>query len=90
MGKDNGLDQKAGNKAMEQVEAWRRMGQLPFPSASAEQIKGINNTLNYPPKGSPEAAPRSRKPLENLVSKSLTKGAGAKVRRLPVASSCST
>jgi MscS family membrane protein len=57
MGKDTGLNKEAGNKAMEQVEAWRRTGQLPFPSASPEQIKEINNTLDYPPRGSPQAAP---------------------------------
>ena len=57
MGKDTGLNKEAGNKAMAQVEAWRRTGQLPFPSASPEQIKDINNTLDYPPRGSPEAGP---------------------------------
>jgi len=57
MGRDNGLDEEAGKKAMEQIEAWRRAGQLPFPNASPEQIKDINNTLDYPPRGSPEAGP---------------------------------
>ncbi|MCP4334219.1 MAG: mechanosensitive ion channel family protein [Gammaproteobacteria bacterium] len=53
MGKDNGLDEETGKRAMEKVEAWRRTGQLPFPSASPEQIKSINDTLDYPPRGSP-------------------------------------
>ncbi|MFA9419221.1 MAG: mechanosensitive ion channel family protein [Gammaproteobacteria bacterium] len=57
MGKDNGLDEETGKNAMEQVEAWRRTGQLPFPNPSPEQIKSINDTLDYPPKGSPEASP---------------------------------
>jgi len=57
MGKDNGLNEEAGKQAMAQVETWRRTGQLPFPSPSPEQIKDINNTLDYPPRGSPEAGP---------------------------------
>jgi len=61
MGKDNGLDEAAGRKAMEQVEAWRRSGQLPFPNPSPEVLKSINDTLDFPPRGSPEA---SREDLE--------------------------
>jgi MscS family membrane protein len=56
LGKDNGLDEEAGKKAMEQVEAWRRSGQLPFPDPSPELLESINDTLDYPPRGSPEAA----------------------------------
>ena len=61
MGKDNGLDEAAGRKAMEQVEAWRRSGQLPFPNPSPEVLESINDTLDFPPRGSPEA---SREDLE--------------------------
>jgi len=56
MGKDNGLDEETGKKAMEQVEAWRRSGQLPFPNPSPEVLESINDTLDYPPRGSAEAA----------------------------------
>jgi MscS family membrane protein len=56
MGKDNGLNEEAGKKAMEQVEAWRRSGQLPFPNPSPEVLESINDTLDFPPRGSPEAA----------------------------------
>jgi MscS family membrane protein len=55
MGKDHGLDEEAGRKAMEQVEAWRRAGQLPFPNPSPEVLESINDTLDFPPRGSPEA-----------------------------------
>jgi MscS family membrane protein len=55
MGKDNGLDEEAGKKAMEKVQAWRRSGQLPFPRFSPNQIESLYDTLDYPPKGSPEA-----------------------------------
>ena len=56
MGKDSGLKEEAGKKAMEQVEAWRRSGQLPFPNPSPEVLESINDTLDYPPRGSAEAA----------------------------------
>ena len=52
MGKDNGLDEETGKKAMEQVEAWRRSGQLPFPDPSPEALESISDTLDYPPRGS--------------------------------------
>ena len=55
LGKDNGLDEEASKKAMEQVEAWRRSGQLPFPNPAPEVLESINDTLDYPPRGSPEA-----------------------------------
>jgi len=55
MGKDNGLGEEIGKNAMEHVQAWRRSGQLPFPRFSPEQLEGFNDTLDYPPRGSPEA-----------------------------------
>ena len=55
MGKDNGLDEETGKKAKEHVQAWRRSGQLPFPRLSPERLERINDTLDYPPRGSPEA-----------------------------------
>ena len=55
MGKDRGLDEETGKNAMEHVRAWRRSGQLPFPRFSPSQLERIDDTLDYPPKGSPEA-----------------------------------
>ena len=55
LGKDKGLDEETSNKAMEQVEAWRRSGQLPLPNPSQEQLASINDTLDYPPRGSSAA-----------------------------------
>lgn len=55
MGKDSGIDEEAGKKATEQVRAWRRSGKLPFPRFSPERLDSIDDTLDYPPKGSPEA-----------------------------------
>ena len=39
---------------MANVEEWRRKGQLPFPRLKAEEIEGLEGTLDYPPRGSPE------------------------------------
>lgn len=55
MGKDDGLDEETGKKAMEHVRAWRRSGRLPFPRYSPEHLESIDDTLDYPPRGSPEA-----------------------------------
>ena len=55
MGKDGGLNEEARKKAIEQVEAWRLSGQLPFPTPSPERLQSINDTLDYPPRGSHEA-----------------------------------
>lgn len=55
LGKDGGLDEETGKRAMEHVQAWRRSGQLPFPRFSPAQLERMDDTLDYPPKGSPEA-----------------------------------
>ena len=55
MGQDSGVDHETGRQAEERVAAWRRNGQLPFPRYSPEKLSLINDTLDYPPRGSPEA-----------------------------------
>ncbi len=55
MGKDSGLNEELGKKAIERVRDWRRSGRLPFPRFSPEHAERIHDTLDYPPKGSPEA-----------------------------------
>lgn len=37
------------------MKAWRRAGQLPFPRFAPERLERLDDTLDYPPKGSPEA-----------------------------------
>lgn len=54
MGKDDGLDADLGKKAKQQVAAWRRAGQLPFPNFAEARQKQLDGRLNYPPPGSPE------------------------------------
>ncbi len=54
MGKDDGLDKDLTEKADKSVKSWRRLGRLPFPRLSSERIQEIEDTLDYPPKGSVE------------------------------------
>jgi MscS family membrane protein len=56
MGRDHGLDQERANAAVEQVETWRKSGRLPFPRLSSDWRDKIEDTLDYPPRGSPEAS----------------------------------
>lgn len=55
MGKDEGLDTETAQRAADQVKVWRRSGRLPFPRYAPETLEKIDGTLDYPPKGSPEA-----------------------------------
>ncbi|MEE4382603.1 MAG: mechanosensitive ion channel family protein [Pseudomonadales bacterium] len=55
MGQDQGLDPELAEQASRQVDAWRRSGRLPFPRLSPARVSELENTLDYPPKGSNEA-----------------------------------
>jgi MscS family membrane protein len=55
MGKDEGLDTDTAKRAADRVKAWRRSGQLPFPNFAQDSLDRIEDTLDYPPKGSQEA-----------------------------------
>jgi MscS family membrane protein len=57
VGKDEGLDVAHGRSAAKQVAAWRNEGKLPFPEFPPERRSEIQDTLVYPPEGSP-GAPR--------------------------------
>jgi MscS family membrane protein len=54
MSKDDGLDADLGEKAKQQVSAWRRTGRLPFPNFTESRLKQLYGRLSYPPPGSPE------------------------------------
>ena len=56
MGKDDGLERARADAAEEQVGVWRRSGRLPFPRLPTDRIEEIEDTLDYPPHGSPEAS----------------------------------
>lgn len=54
MGGDN-LDEDLAETAKQTVKGWRESGRLPFPRLTEEEIERLNCSLDYPPKGSPEA-----------------------------------
>ena len=55
LGRDGGLDEERGDAAMHQVQSWRGIGQLPFPNMASSRREQLADTLDYPPRGSPEA-----------------------------------
>lgn len=52
--RDRGLDDEKGRDAEAQVRVWRSEQELPFPNFTAEYLTENRNTLDYPPKGSPQ------------------------------------
>ncbi|NCF28788.1 MAG: mechanosensitive ion channel [Gammaproteobacteria bacterium] len=55
LGRDGGLDEERGAAAMHQVRSWRGTGQLPFPNMASSRREQLADTLDYPPRGSPDA-----------------------------------
>lgn len=55
VGHDDGLDAERGDTVSQQVESWRRTGQLPFPHMARSHREQLAGTLDYPPRGSPDA-----------------------------------
>ncbi len=55
LGRDGGLDKERGDSAMHQVQSWRATGQLPFPNMTSARRQQLADTLDYPPRGSPDA-----------------------------------
>ena len=53
---DAGLDGERRSQAEARVENWRTEGALPFPELDAEQRAAIEDSLDYPPKGSSQRA----------------------------------
>ncbi|MDJ0681141.1 MAG: mechanosensitive ion channel family protein [Xenococcaceae cyanobacterium MO_167.B52] len=51
--RDSGLDQELSRAAEAEVQGWRSKGMLPFPEFSSEQQEQLRDTLDFPPKGSP-------------------------------------
>lgn len=58
LGRDTGLDAERGQQAESEVGGWRARGQLPFPDFSPTLQWEKEDTLDYPPQGSPDFAPR--------------------------------
>jgi MscS family membrane protein len=57
LSRDGGLDRERARKAEEEVEAWRRDSRLPFPRFDETTIAELDDTLDYPPRGSAVAEP---------------------------------
>lgn len=54
MGEDSGMDTEASQRAEADVAAWRESEQLPFPLTPEPLRNEIMDTLDYPPRGSPD------------------------------------
>jgi len=53
--RDDGLDDERQQAAEKQVREWASAQTLPFPDFTEGHRKGITDTLDYPPEGSPDA-----------------------------------
>lgn len=53
--RDGGLDEERQQAAEKQVREWASAHDLPFPDFREDYRKQIEDTLDYPPEGSPEA-----------------------------------
>ena len=52
LSRDDGLDEKRARDAERTVERWREESKLPFPSWSPEAIAEVEDSLDFPPRGS--------------------------------------
>ena len=57
LSRDKGLDSVRGQKAQARVQQWRDADKLPFPEFEAREREQLSDTLDYPPKGSPDYVP---------------------------------
>lgn len=55
--RDRGLDAELGQEAEDQVDFWRSRSKLPFPEFEQEEQEMLEDTLDYPPQGSPDYTP---------------------------------
>ena len=56
LARDAGLDPQRKREAEERVAEWRRAGTLMFPSIPADEAARIDDSLDWPPRGSADAA----------------------------------
>lgn len=71
MGKDEGVNADLGEKAKQEVSAWRRTGQLPFPNFAEVRLKELYDRLSYPPPGSPDFS-ATGEPIQEVGSEPLS------------------
>jgi MscS family membrane protein len=56
LARDGGLDREKQARAEAQVAAWRSEGKLMFPSFTPAEVEAMDDTLDWPPKGSVQSA----------------------------------
>ncbi len=66
--RDGGLDKERSDAAMHQVQSWRSAGQLPFPHMASSHRARLADTLDYPPRGSPDAQEAPQGEAAELLS----------------------
>ncbi len=54
LAQEAGVDAERGREAEAEVGAWRDSGRLPFPEFAGEEREQLQDTLDWPPEGSPE------------------------------------
>jgi MscS family membrane protein len=59
LGRDGGLDVETTRRAEEEVRSWRERNELPFPDFAEEMVARLDNSVDYPPRGSAVAGPPS-------------------------------
>ena len=74
VGRDAPADAALRDAAEAHVAAWRAAGRLPFPKFSAAELSGLDDTLDYPPTGSPDAG--SAEPYRIATPETLSQEAG--------------
>jgi MscS family membrane protein len=55
MGRDEGMDETRTREAERSVEAWRNEGSLPFPEFAADAVEKLDDSADWPPRGSASA-----------------------------------
>jgi MscS family membrane protein len=60
LGRDGGLNQDEVSQAEARVAEWREKGILPFPHFPQSMHDQLNNTLNWPPPGTPDGPPAQK------------------------------
>lgn len=57
--RDGGIDPTQSEKSEQEVTQWRQRGKLPFPEFEEEHEDALRDTLDFPPRGSPDYTPRA-------------------------------
>lgn len=57
LSRDTGLDTVQCEASEQEVKQWRQRGKLPFPNFDNEHEESLQDTLDYPPRGSPHYNP---------------------------------